>query len=133
MVHDQLPAGLTVSDPSALNHNFGAIAAGGEKSFSFQAVAVAKGQWTNKAHAAGFSVGPDEPQVLCGVVRPPLTPLTPVTSTEIRIIPATFYCPRSSDAEVTIKVTAPSGNTPTPTPRPANPGTPSLPNTGRQG
>jgi uncharacterized repeat protein (TIGR01451 family) len=137
MVHDQLPAGLTVSDPSVLNHNFGAIAAAGEKSFTFQAVAVAKGQWTNKAHAAGFSIGPDDPGDLCRFVRPPLTPLPPLTSTQIRVISTTYYCPKSSDAEVTINVTAASGNNPTPTPTPAqppsNPGVPSLPNTGRQG
>jgi uncharacterized repeat protein (TIGR01451 family) len=137
MVHDSLPAGLTVSDPSVLNHNFGSIAAGSEKSFSFQAVAVAKGQWTNKAHASGFSVGPDKPENLCGLVRPPID--TPVNTIQTRIIvPPTYSCPKSSDAEVTIKVTAPTNNPPTsqpppPTQPPGNPGTPSLPNTGRQG
>lgn len=141
MVHDSLPAGLTVSDPSVLNHNFGSIAAGSEKSFSFQAVAVAKGQWTNKGHASGFSVGPDRPENLCGLVRPPIdTPVNPVVNTvQTRIIvPPTYSCPKSSDAEVTIKVTAPTNNPPTPQPPPptqppSNPGTPSLPNTGRQG
>jgi uncharacterized repeat protein (TIGR01451 family) len=142
MVHDSLPAGLTVSDPSVLNHSFGSIAAGAEKSFSFQAVAVAKGQWTNKAHASGFSVGPDRPENLCGV-RPPIdTPVNPVVNTaQTRIVvPPTFSCPRSSDAEVTVKVIAPTNTPPTPPPPPTqptkppgNPGTPSLPDTGRQG
>ncbi len=139
-VHDSLPAGLTVSDPSVLNHSFGSIAAGAEKSFSFQAVAVAKGQWTNKAHASGFSVGLDDPADLCRTVRPPIdTPVNPVlTTVQTRIIRIPYYCPRSSDAEVTIKVTAPTNNPPTPQPPPptqppSNPGTPSLPNTGRQG
>jgi uncharacterized repeat protein (TIGR01451 family) len=141
MVHDSLPAGLTVSDPSVLNRNFGAVAAGTEKSFSFQAAAVAKGQWTNKAHASGYSVGPDDPGNLCRIVRPPIdTPPNPVVNTvQTRIIvQPTYYCPKSSDAEVTIKVTAPSGGNPNPPPPPptqppSNSGTPSLPNTGRQG
>ena len=136
-VHDSLPAGLIVSDPTVLNHNFGSIAAGSEKSFSFQAVAVAKGTLTNKAHATGFSVGLDDPGELCQFVRQPSSP-PPPQSSESRIIRAPYYCPKSSDAEVTIKVTAPTGGNPTPQPPPpsqppSNPGTPSLPDTGRQG
>jgi hypothetical protein len=135
-VHDSLPAGLVVSDPSVLNHNFGTIAAGSEKSFSFQAVAVAKGTLTNNAHATGFSVGLDDPGEVCRIVRQPQSP--PLQSTDSRIIRIPYYCPKSSDAEVTIKVTAPTNNPPTPQPPPptqppSNPGTPSLPNTGRQG
>jgi len=141
-VHDQLPTGLIVSDPSVLDHSFGSVAAGTEKSFSFQAVAVAKGQWTNKAHASGFSVGYDEPGtgLLCNVVRPPVVPAQPVPLIETRVIRPPYACARSADAEVTIDVTAPPGNTPPTTPPttppsqpPTNSGTPSLPNTGRQG
>src|SRR5215831_8662517 len=138
-VHDQLPAGLVVSDPSVLDHSFGSVAAGSEKSFSFQAVAVTKGQWTNKAHASGFSVGYDETGLPCNLVRPPLVPPQPVSSIEVRVIQPPYSCARSADAAVTIDVTAPSGNTPPTTPPtkppsqpPTNSGTPSLPNTGRQ-
>src|SRR5215472_4956218 len=136
-VHDQLPVGLIVSDPSVLDHSFGSIAAGSEKSFSFQAVAVTKGQWTNKAHASGFSVGYDETGLPCNLVRPPVVPLQPVLSTEARVIQPPYTCARSADAEVTIDVAAPPSNTPPTTPTssqpPSNSGTPSLPNTGRQG
>jgi uncharacterized repeat protein (TIGR01451 family) len=136
-VHDQLPVGLIVSDPSVLDHSFGSVAAGSEKSFSFQAVAVTKGQWTNKAHASGFSVGYDETGLPCNLVRPPVVPPQPVLSTEDRVIQPPYSCARSADAEATIDVAAPSSNTPPTTPPssqpPANSGTPSLPNTGRQG
>ena len=141
-VHDQLPTGLIVSDPSVLDHSFGSVSAGSEKSFSFQAVAVTKGQWTNKAHASGFSVGYDEPGPgLCNLVRPPVVPPQPVLSTQVRVIQPPYSCARSADAAVTIDVTAPSGSTPPTTPPttppssqpPTNSGTPSLPNTGRQG
>jgi uncharacterized repeat protein (TIGR01451 family) len=139
-VHDQLPVGLIVSDPSVLDHSFGSVAAGTEKSFSFQAVAVTKGQWTNTAHASGFAVGYDETGLPCNIVRPPVVPPLPVLSTEVRVIQPPYSCARSADAEVTIDVTAPSGNTPPTTPPtkppsqpPTNSGTPSLPNTGRQG
>jgi uncharacterized repeat protein (TIGR01451 family) len=139
-VHDLLPPGLTVSDPSVLNHSFGSLPAGGEKSFSFPAAAVAKGKWTNKADASGYSVGPDEPSSLClRIVRPPLPVNQAVSPNAIRTIPPIqlgYTCPKSSHAEVTIDVTAPSGTNPNPPPPPGKPGrsdVPLLPNTGRQG
>jgi uncharacterized repeat protein (TIGR01451 family) len=140
-VHDQLPTGLIVSDPSVLDHSFGSVVAGSEKSFSFQAVAVTRGQWTNKAHASGFSVGYDETGLPCGLVRPPVVPPQPPVSIETRVIQPPYSCARSADAQVTIDVTAPASNPPPTTPPttppssqpPANSGTPSLPNTGRQG
>jgi uncharacterized repeat protein (TIGR01451 family) len=141
-VHDQLPTGLTVSDPTVLNHDFGAISAGTDQSFSFKAVAVAKGTWTNKAQAAGNSIGDTDPGLLCVTIYSKVATTDPTLINPVKIYPTpppTYMCPKSAAAEVTINVTAPTPTpnpTPTPTPPPANPGNPGvpqLPNTGRQG
>jgi uncharacterized repeat protein (TIGR01451 family) len=128
-VHDQLPPGLTVSDPSVLTHSYGAIAAGGDGSYTFQAKAVAKGTWTNQAQAVAVFVGSDRGE--CG---PPQQ-----QASAARVEPPPFHaCRKSANAQVTVKVIDPSGRptpTPTPTPTPSQPSSPkapSLPNTGRQ-
>jgi len=136
-VTDQLPTGLTVSNSSVLSHSFGSVAAGTDQSYSFQAVAVAKGTWTNQAQATGSSFGYTPPGPPCGPVI-----LTPKTSGNQAnsIVYRPYHCPRSSNAQATVTVNAPGGNNPTPTPpppgqpngQPTGPATPQLPDTGRQ-